>query len=798
MRLWKWMTLAGALSVTVVGCGGGGSTEDNLPSNPWEELDGSAGVGGSGGSATAGAGGMSDGGTGGSTAGGAGGSSTGGVGGEDGGPGGSGGEDAATGGAGGDDASSGGTGGDDAGTGGAAGSAGAAGAGGAGGSGTGGAAGAGGSGAGGTGTGGTGGAPAECITCHGSVNSPAPPKDLAGNLDTTAPGVGAHQSHLATSNWHHDVACTECHIVPSTPFDATVPTHMNGTDDVIWGAIAKTGTFDSATYACSGTYCHGGSLQPDAAGQTSNRTPAWTTVDGSQAECGTSCHTLPPGGSHPAVTGACEACHGAVISSFNASNPSASAWANSDLHIDGKVDVTGLTCTSCHGDSGTNNPAPPLGTNGETATTDPAVGAHRQHLATSTWHRDVACEACHAVPTSTSHSNGVVDFSWSSPADADGASPAFVSSNNTCTSTYCHGATLLGANAGGTVNRTPVWTEVNGTWNECGTTCHTNPPGGTHPTSTGCPSCHGTVIATYDPATKAATWADKSLHINGTVEASGAYHDLANWESPKGQANHHGSNYFLTNQQRDEHDVPCTTCHGANLDGGTSGVSCNNTSCHGGNWRSCTFCHGTPPSQNNPPLGVGGETTTSTLAVGRHAAHLTASNTHVAFACGTCHTVPGAGDVTHTLGYVPTTSLATAGHHGDVTFSAPATAMTFDVNAITGNPVSARGTCLGACHSNGRGGSPVVTPYWAGGSWTAGSCGNCHAASPTTGRHNNHVGEATCTDCHPAANTSTHMDGTATVNASVGGLTITKGGGNCGTRYSCTGTCHGKSHNYCW
>jgi predicted CxxxxCH...CXXCH cytochrome family protein len=41
-------------------------------------------------------------------------------------------------------------------------------------------------------------------------------------------------------------------------------------------------------------------------------TPTWTTVDGSQAACGT-CHGLPPGGTHPPVTGAPRrvlACHG--------------------------------------------------------------------------------------------------------------------------------------------------------------------------------------------------------------------------------------------------------------------------------------------------------------------------------------------------------------------------------------------------------------------------------------------------------------------------------------------------------
>ena len=85
-------------------------------------------------------------------------------------------------------------------------------------------------------------------------------------------------------------------------------------DDVIWGPLAKSGTFDVGSATCSGTYCHGATLLPDVTGQTSNRTPAWTTTDGSQVACGTSCHTLPPGGNHPQNT-SCPTCHGNVVSS---------------------------------------------------------------------------------------------------------------------------------------------------------------------------------------------------------------------------------------------------------------------------------------------------------------------------------------------------------------------------------------------------------------------------------------------------------------------------------------------------
>ncbi|MBI5527024.1 MAG: CxxxxCH/CxxCH domain-containing protein, partial [Deltaproteobacteria bacterium] len=187
-------------------------------------------------------------------------------------------------------------------------------------------------------------------------------------------------------------------------------------------------------------------------------------------------------------------------------------------HIDGEleVDYSSMTCSSCHG--GVENAAPPIGTRGETETTEAAVGAHQKHVASAAWHRDGQCADCHAVPQSVSHSDEKTDFEWGLVSKADGASPAYDSGTHTCATTYCHGTTLKGANVGGKVNRTPEWTKVDGTYNECGTTCHTLPPGAGHaPAPTGC-NCHGSVVTSVNvgpPAT--ATWKNKDLHINGQV-----------------------------------------------------------------------------------------------------------------------------------------------------------------------------------------------------------------------------------------------------------------------------------------
>lgn len=642
--------------------------------------------------------------------------------------------------------------------------------------------------------------PMTCTDCHGdpSRGDPAPPTDTAGRTAETEVTVGAHQAHLATSDWHRAVTCDECHQVPAT---VNAAGHLDGGEaELTWGSLATaedaTPIWDRATATCADVYCHGSTLLGAPAGGAVGRTPVWTQVDDRWDGCGTSCHTNPPGGSHPPGD-ACETCHGTVVASYDPASPATTLFEDASRHIDGLVDVGGASCTTCHGNAATGDPAPPLGTAGESATTDPAVGAHQAHLAASTWHRVVQCTDCHPLPGTVEHSNGLVDFSWGGPSNADGASSTYDAGATTCSGTYCHGTTLLGPSTGGVINRTPVWTLVDGAYSECGTTCHTNPPGGSHTASTQCQDCHGEVIAAYNAADPASsTWAAPGKHVDGIVQRSG-YHDLGGWTSPGGGTDHHGSNYFLTHQQRDEHSVACTQCHGAGLDGGTSGVSCDNLGCHGRDWRSCDFCHGTFPGQYSPPAGVAGESTTGTLAVGRHAAHLAASSSHLAFDCGTCHALPATGDVSHALGYQPSADLSTTGHHGDVTLTGRATGMSWDVNATQGTPVTARGTCTGACHSNGDGGPPAVLPYWAGGTWSTGNCGNCHPALPTSGMHAFHRNHGLdCTDCHPGAGTATHPDGSKTY---IGSATMTPNTCQANTSPTCNGICHGTEHvNDCW
>ena len=131
-----------------------------------------------------------------------------------------------------------------------------------------------------------------CSGCHGGPDSPAPPTDLAGNVFTTAIGVGAHQAHLrAPSQLSAPVACAACHVVPT---DVLSPGHLDsaGPAEVV-GALG----WDRDAGTCATAWCHG------------QARPRWTVTG--EAACGT-CHDVPPASAPhtPAMTlTACASCH---------------------------------------------------------------------------------------------------------------------------------------------------------------------------------------------------------------------------------------------------------------------------------------------------------------------------------------------------------------------------------------------------------------------------------------------------------------------------------------------------------
>ncbi len=168
--------------------------------------------------------------------------------------------------------------------------------------------------------------PTACNSCHGSGGA-APPRDVSGNTDTTFSGVGAHQAHVVGSGLARPVPCDECHVPIdelSSPghFDTPLPA------EIVFSGVATaygaTPTYDGAS--CLNSYCHGADFEESRVSGGSLTAPSWTTVDGSQAACGT-CHGLPPPIGHPQVDD-CSSCHRNV-------RPDNESFFDPALHVNG-------------------------------------------------------------------------------------------------------------------------------------------------------------------------------------------------------------------------------------------------------------------------------------------------------------------------------------------------------------------------------------------------------------------------------------------------------------------------------
>ncbi len=365
-----------------------------------------------------------------------------------------------------------------------------------------------------------------CSGCHGSADNAAPPASLDGGTSTTLVEVGAHQAHLHDGVMRKAIACSECHVVPSS---VDQPGHMGsppalvsfatGAGDIA-GVSGASPSWNRQTATCSGVYCHGATASGG-----SNKTPVWTKVGQGQAACG-ACHDLPPGGSHPSVMGGvtfCYTCHPGTV------KPDGTIDVAGALHINGQVDVGGQGCTSCHGDANrtavagadTNvEAAPPVTATGRSA------GAHLAHVdKTGEMMTPAQCGECHsgAVPSSTAnHPGGTIVVAFSGRTNTGNAGSSYNSGTLTCSSTYCHGNFTGGASAN------PTWT---GGAMSC-TSCHGSPPGtGHHGTHSGrsCGDCHPGYTKTV---------ANASTHVNGTKQVG---NQITSWNAGSCTSTCHGS-----------------------------------------------------------------------------------------------------------------------------------------------------------------------------------------------------------------------------------------------------------------
>ena len=157
-----------------------------------------------------------------------------------------------------------------------------------------------------------------CDGCHGRAGSPAPPRDLTGNMFTTAIGVGAHQAHLlGSSRISAPVPCATCHRVPAT-IDA--PGHI---DTAPPAEVSVALGWDRTAQTCASSYCHG------------DARPVWTSSG--QVSCG-SCHGIPPA-TAPHTPGmpltACASCHPGTVDAFG----NIIVTSGTSEHINGHVDL---------------------------------------------------------------------------------------------------------------------------------------------------------------------------------------------------------------------------------------------------------------------------------------------------------------------------------------------------------------------------------------------------------------------------------------------------------------------------
>jgi predicted CxxxxCH...CXXCH cytochrome family protein len=196
----------------------------------------------------------------------------------------------------------------------------------------------------------------------------------------------------------------------------------------------------------------------------------------------------------------------------------------------------------------------------------------------------------------------------------------------------------------------------------------------------------------------------------------------------------------------------CTTCHGADLDGGSVGVSCH--ACHAAagfsTWdTNCTFCHGDPASGGpSPPVDIQGRSVATNVSVGVHASHV---GTAIAnpIGCGQCHP-PRSASVVTDAAHVDGNGLA------EVLFGPIATTGGAAATYTRASDTSA--SCAATyCHGAFAGGANATM------GWTSTAqvgCTSCHGAPPPAP----HTASTSCGTCHPGYTqttviAATHVDG---------------------------------------
>ncbi len=427
--------------------------------------------------------------------------------------------------------------------------------------------------------------PMFCGLCHGDWDYPAPPKDISGNTETSVVTVGAHRAHLKESDWHRRVECVDCHAVPKK---MNSPGHIDPSPaeltfakvSIADGALPL---FDRTIATCAGTYCHGSTLTGFASGD-----PVWTDDDGSPGECG-SCHSLPPGGSHPTDT-ECENCHGNVVAAGN-------EIIASNLHVDGIVQFSGEEiCNICHGNPPTlaNQDFPGGG------------GAHVKHVTDL----GITCNICHGHngtgPTHAPLGSATVDqVNVDIAFDLSVSYPGGTTMDNGLTTSFNHNGGNPTCNVGchnpvvgdaASLGHQATWTDTEITCSDCHDQTGLNLPIN-HPVNgtdaqirANCSECHD--HSTHTTGTIAFTDPDPSDGIDPSTTSVAA--DLCKTCHDGGASTYFGgataidmSDSWINPRAHENHSVGCTSCHGHH--GNSSGATLTADPEESG----CASCHPT-------------------------------------------------------------------------------------------------------------------------------------------------------------------------------------------------------------
>jgi predicted CxxxxCH...CXXCH cytochrome family protein len=306
--------------------------------------------------------------------------------------------------------------------------------------------------------------------------------------------------------------------------------------------------------------------------------------------------------------------------------------------------------------------------------------------------------------------------------------------------------------------------------------CHAPDGGVTERSRAGCYNCH---LSAHQPLNRERTahfWpirrGDGGVILDGGVGADGgARTHPVGWAAPS----QHGIGANLQ-------AVDCRECHGPNLTGGSSPVSCD--SCHAVGWRTrCTYCHGGLENGTGaPPRGLSGTIDPASQRFRTHTAHVR-RNTHPGYDCSQCHVKPADG--------------LSEGHMFDAT---PGRAEVTFAAGLSPAGTYANGTCSTLyCHGDGQG--PNGT---AANDGPTATCAGCHpftgsgveAYGAMSGRHRMHLALGNlCAECHSQVidgegfiiAPELHVNGQKEVGFAT--TNVTYGGGKC------SGTCHAWLHS---